>query len=87
MKMEETVDAEAWRYEIGLVAVIQGVVSGEAGDHVMEGFLDPVVDLNFMSVNLEEPLKVFYDWKLHGRICEFKKLLSIFRGWLSQRSA
>ena len=22
MKMEETVDAEAWRYEIGLVAVI-----------------------------------------------------------------
>lgn len=34
------------------MAGLEGAVSDEIGGHVMEGFIDPVVDLNFVAVNL-----------------------------------
>lgn len=55
------------------------MIGDEVGDHIMEGFIDHVVDLNFVSVDLGEPLRVFYAWKLHGQICELERLLNIFK--------
>lgn len=55
------------------------MIGDEVGDHIMEGFIDHVVDLNFVSVDLGEPLRVFYAWKLHGQICEIERLLNIFK--------
>lgn len=52
------------------------MVRDAVGDHVMEGFIDHGVDLNFISVDLGEPLMVFYAWKLQGQICESEKLLN-----------
>ena len=48
------------------------MVRDEAGKHVVEGYIYHAVDFNFISVDLGEPLKVFYGWKLPGQICKFK---------------